>query len=35
MAMIFGRRSIELFETLKILASLPGYIFQSDDLGLT
>ena len=26
--------SIELSVTLKILASQPGYVFQSDDLGL-
>ena len=27
--------SIELSETSKVLASQPGYVFQSDDLGLT
>ena len=27
--------SIELFETLKVLASQPGDVFQSDYLGLT
>ena len=26
--------SIEMFETLKVLASQPGYVFQSDYLGL-
>ena len=33
--MSFVQVSIELFETLKVLASQPGYVFQSDYLGLT
>ena len=35
MAISFVQISIELFETLKVLASKPGYVFQSDYLGLT
>ena len=32
--MSFAQISIELFETLKVLASQPGYAFQSGYLGL-
>ena len=34
MAVTFVQISIELSETSKVLASQPGYVFQSDDLGL-
>ena len=34
MAIPFVHVSIELFEALKVLASQPGYIFQSDHIGL-
>ena len=30
MAIYFVQISIELFETLKVLASQPGYVFQSE-----
>ena len=35
MAISFVQVSIELFETLKVLASQPGYACQSDYLGRT
>ena len=35
MAISFVQISIELFETLKVLASQPGYVFQSDYPELT
>ena len=34
MAISFVQISIELFETLKVLACQPGYVFQSDHPGL-
>ena len=35
MAISFVQINYELFETLKVLVSQPGHVFQSDYLGLT
>ena len=35
MAVSFVQVSIEMFKTLRVLASQPWYVFQSDYLGLT